>query len=321
MKNTIKLFLLVLALAGFALAQTATPWTTLAASMTVSATTINLASSTNVVAMGVDNVPLTGVYVDRDFFTITTNANSATGSGNVWNIKRVASGGFAIRAPHASGAVAIVAPMSVFDQGPYDKSGTCTASLFPYTIYVQLRTGNLARCSGGSWVVGTPLSNPAQPYAAFTTLSPANPIATNSTTHVAGTIWFSQIFIPRTVVLTGACQLNGATVTTDNSIVALYDSGGSLMANSVLTGVADASYASIYQCQAFTAKVIVPGPATYFAALQTQNTTDNFQSYAAGSAPTNYGTQSQTGTFGTLAAMTTPTTTFTANKGPLMQVY
>lgn len=317
MKTIYRVLSVLLGVAALACAQTSTTFTTLAAAMAAGDKTISLSSSTSVTAATL--APATGLFIDREYLTIVSNVNSAN-TGNVWNVKRGVSG---LQAAHASGATVIVGPPSngPFERSQTDHTGTCTATLFAYLPIVNVLTGNVSRCAGGMWVVGGPLTNPAQPYSAFTTLSPGLEVASNSTSHVDGTIWFSQIFIPKTVVLTGACQLNGATVTTDNTIVALYDAGGVLMANSAVAGVADASNASIYQCQAFTSKVIVPGPATYYAAIQTKGTTDNFQAYAAGSAPTNYGTQSQTGTFGTLAAMTTPTTTFTANKGPLMMVY
>ncbi len=314
MNKTIRnLSLIALAFAGLCSAQSVTTQTTLASAQSRGDQTITLTSGTGVSAAGL--APVTGIYVDREYETVLSPVGTST---TVWNVKR---GVVSIQTPHVSGAIAFVSVPGTFDLGPNDRTGSCTATTFAYLPLIMVRTGSIVRCSGGAYVVGTPLTNTPQAYTAFATIAPPKGIATTSVAHVDGTIWFAQIRIPNTTLLTGACQLNGATVTTDNTIVALYDSGGVLLANSAVAGAADTSNASIYQCQAFLTAVVVPGPATYYAAIQTKGTTDNFQAYAAGGAPTNYGTQSQTGTFGTLAKMTTPTVTFTADKGPLMIVY
>lgn len=208
-------------------------------------------------------------------------------------------------------------------------SGSCTSSAqysLPVIIYGPNNSdfsGGTAYCVAGYWSVSTlgegqaPVTN-VQPFTAFTTLS--NSIAGVSVTDVAGTIWFSQLQIPNSATLTGACVLNGATVGTDKWIVALYDASGVLVANSATAGTTTAGV-SLYQCIAFTATASVVGPATYYLALQGNGTTDNFSAYKTGGAPTNYGTQSQAGVFGTLAAMTTPTVTFTTAKGPIGMVF
>jgi len=158
------------------------------------------------------------------------------------------------------------------------------------------------------------------PYTAFTTLSnPNSLIAATSVTDTVAEYW-SQIFIPVNTTLTGACLLNGATVTTDKHIVILFNSAGTVIANSALAGVAD-SGASRYQCQAFVTPVAVVGPQTYFVGTQPNGTTDNFLAYATGGAPTNYGTGLTTcAVFGTLCNIT-PTNIFTTAQGPLMMVY
>lgn len=308
----------ILLLASLCFGQTATTNTTLSIAMGRSDTTLTLVSSTGVSASN-GTAPVTGLYIDREYMEVVANVNSA-GTGNNWQIRRGVAG---IQSPHPAGAIVWVSVPGTFDKGPYDRVGTCTATSFAFLPIIQVQSGNLLRCVGGKWVTGNIPLNNAQPYTAFTTFSGANPIATTSVTDVNGTIWFSQISIPYNATLSGACVLNGATVGTDKWIVALYDSTGALVASSPVAGTTTAT-ASKYQCIAFTVpsgSIPVAGPQTYFVALQGNGTTDNFQAYATGGAPTNYGTQSQTGTFGTLAAMTTPTTTFTTAKGPLMYVY
>ncbi len=153
MKNIISTcFAAMLLLAGLsstpAQAQTTTTSTTLNAAMTNGDNTINLSSSTGVSAAGLS--PATGIYVDREYMTIVSNVNAA-GTGNVWNVKRSVAG---LRGPHVNGSVVWVGPVSngVFDQGPYDRSGACTATSIPYLPVIEVRTGRKMNCDGnGQW--------------------------------------------------------------------------------------------------------------------------------------------------------------------------
>ncbi len=297
-------------------AQTATTQTTLSAAQTVNQNTVTLTSATGVTAWNGTNV-VTALFVDNEYEEITTLV-----SGTTYNVRRGAQG--TRKTGHASGAVVWIGPPSYFDNGPYDLTGSCTASTVTNTPRPNIRTGNLQRCIGGVWVTGimqeqVGMGHAGYPYTTFTTISVPNGIATSSVTDVAGKIWASQLYIPSNATLTGACVLNGATVGTDKWIFALYDASGALVANTATAGVTTAT-ASKYQCIAFTATVQVAGPMTYYIAVQGNGTTDNFQAYATASVPTNYGTTAQTGTFGTLAAIT-PSITFTAAQGPLMMVY
>lgn len=291
-----------------------------------------VASSTGISAT---SITAAGTYlaVDKEVVQVTSAGSSAT----CWNVKRGQLGTSA-QASHASGAVVWVGnvatgtgdPSRPFAGGVLTNnvpSGTCTASAqysLPVIIYGPANSpyaGTRAYCTGGYWVVGFPqqITSGAYPYSAFTTLSPPNAIATASVTQVAGTKWFSQISIPYDTLLTGACLLNGATVGTDKVIYFLADSAGTVLATTATAGTTTAT-ASKYQCIAFTGTIRVAGPGTYFIGVQTNGTTDNFQTYAANSAPTNYGANSATGTFGTITTIT-PTVTFTASKGPLMMTY
>lgn len=158
------------------------------------------------------------------------------------------------------------------------------------------------------------------PYTAFTTLQqPHDLIAPVAITDTIAEYW-SQIFIPTSTTLTGACLLNGATVTTDKHIYILFNAAGAIIANTILTSVAD-SGASRYQCQDFVTPVAVIGPGTFFVGTQPNGTTDTFFTYTAAGAPTKYGTGiTAAGVFGTLVAIT-PTSAFTTAVGPLMMVY
>lgn len=318
-----------------AYAQLATTNTTLSAAIAANTTTQwCVASATNI---SVPSAAATGTYlfVDKEAVQVTSAGSSAT----CFNVKRGQLGTSASFS-HSSGAVVWVGNVATgtgdnshpFSGGVLTTnvpSGSCVATA-QYSLPVIVVApnysdfaGGLARCVAGQWSVSTlgeaqTQVTTVQPYTAFTTLS--NSIAGVSVTDVNGTIWFSQLQIPNSATLTGGCVLNGITVGTDKWIIALYDATGALVANTATAGTTTAG-ASLYQCINFTATVSVVGPATYYLALQGNGTTDNFQAYKTGGAPTNYGTQSQTGTFGTLAAMTTPTTTFTTAKGPIGMVF
>jgi hypothetical protein len=149
---------------------------------------------------------------------------------------------------------------------------------------------------------------------------PLADVAKGTITDVNGKIWYSSLQVASNFIATGACILNGSTVATDKWILAIYDSTGTLLTSTALAGTTTAN-ASKYQCIAFNAPIGVTGPAQYFIALQGNGTTDTFQAYAANGAPSSYPTGSQTGTFGTLAAITSIPTTFTAAVGPVMTLY
>jgi hypothetical protein len=314
--NTLRnLFLASLLAVGIASAQYTTSPLTLAAPMGIGDQTVTLSASTGVSAQGVANQVLTALVIDQEYLEVVANV-----AGNQWQVRRTGGGnggGGSVRSAHANGATVYVGVPGAFDNGPNDLVGPCTGT----AVRPNVRTHNISRCVAAVWQQGVAPRNPSMPFTGFATLAnPGNLIAPTSVTHVDGTEWFSQISFPYNATLTGACWMNGATVTTDNTIAFLTDASGAVLATSALAGAADTGHASQYQCAAFLATVAVVGPATYYVGIQTKGTTDNFLAYATGGAPTGYGTGSQTGTFGTIAAIT-PTTTFTPAKGPLLMVY
>lgn len=141
-----------------------------------------------------------------------------------------------------------------------------------------------------------------------------------STTPVAGTTYWSDIYIPETAkVLTGVGILNGATVGTNKWVVALYASaGGAALANSALAGVLT-SGANAFQEVPFTGTYTVLKPGRYWIGAQLDGTTDRFRTIAAATW-IDVLTKSATGTFGTVPSLTVPTT-FTADAGPIAYVY
>ena len=213
--------------------------------------------------------------------------------------------------------VSTLGPVNVSVVGDNVTASSTTQAAFTVngTTVMKLPTTGGITFPGGTGQVTT-----SQPYTAFSTFPVALVGLITSTTDVAGQIWFSQLFIPSSTTLTGICILAGGGAMTDNWIGGLYNAAGTLVANTALAGTALAT-ASAYNCVNFTATVAVTGPQTYFAAFQGSGTTaGQMYIYGTKAAPNNYGTGTQAGSFGTLAAIT-PTVTYTAAKGPVMSVY
>jgi len=249
---------------------------------------------------------------------LTTSANYAHASGaTVWVGNPAVSSGDNSR-PFSGAFI------------PEPPSGTCTASA-QYSLPVivtgsataqGLYSGDVYYCRGGYWAKGD-AQIPAAPYTSFTTLAlPGIPLATMaaSVTDVNGKVFYSQLSVPANATLTGACLLNAATATTDKVIYILWDGAGNVVATTALAGTT-VSGASQYQCLAFTNKVNVQGPGTYFIGVQGNGTTSTFYAYTTGGNTTGYATAAVTGgTFGTIAAIA-PSTTFHDVTGPLMSTY
>lgn len=140
-----------------------------------------------------------------------------------------------------------------------------------------------------------------------------------NTTLVAGTLYRCEIHVPYWASWTGIGLLNGATVGTNNHLVALYDSNGVLIANSVLAGTLSAG-ANAFQQRAFTSPTPPLAPGRYFLAMQANGTTATLRTWAAVNGG-NQMTASSAGTFGTLPASFVPPTTFTADVGPIAHLY
>ena len=159
-------------------------------------------------------------------------------------------------------------------------------------------------------------------YTQFTTFPMNLALASyTSVTDIAGQQWFSSLFIPNSVTLTGACFMVGSSPATDVVTVGLWSSTGTLLANGSLSGTVVAG-AGTLQCQAFVTPVAVTGPGRYFVGLMGNSThATEFLMYPAGSAPTQYATGiTAAGSFGTMTNIT-PTSAFTAGQGPIMAVY
>jgi hypothetical protein len=151
MKTIRNLTLALFAVATLAFSQAVTTSTTLAQAQGARDTIVTLTSSTNVLARGVDNVVQTGIYVDREYEIILSNANAA-GTGNVWNVLRGGGTGAqgTLQAPHLSGATVWLGSPAIFDLGPNDRTGSCANASFVSLPLIEVRSGTLMNCDANS---------------------------------------------------------------------------------------------------------------------------------------------------------------------------
>ena len=140
-----------------------------------------------------------------------------------------------------------------------------------------------------------------------------------NTADVAAKVFIASLQLPVDKAITGIGCLQGGTATTDKTIFALYNSSGTLLANSALAGTT-LSGASTFQRQAFVTAVTEPA-GLYYVSVQGNGTAAGAIATIAASTYLQVATGSVTGgAFGTLPAITPPTT-FTADVGPICYVY
>lgn len=137
-----------------------------------------------------------------------------------------------------------------------------------------------------------------------------------SAVHVAGTMYRSEVWLPASKALTGIAVLNGATAATDNVQVSLYDASGNLLAQSAATLAAGAN---VMQDIPFTTPYAARGPGLFIVQVQANGTTTTTRRLAAGT--TGLMAAAVAGTFGTIPATITPPATFTADAGPIIDLY
>lgn len=135
--------------------------------------------------------------------------------------------------------------------------------------------------------------------------------------HVAGTTYVAEVELNLAKTVNGIAVLNGGTVGTNKRIVAIYSRlGGAALANSALAGITS-SGANSFQSHNFTSSIILQA-GRYFVAVQADGNTDNARMVAANTFRQT--TTSVSGSFGTLPSLTAPTT-FTADVGPIVELY
>jgi hypothetical protein len=136
-------------------------------------------------------------------------------------------------------------------------------------------------------------------------------------TMVSGSRYYSALVIGNPATITGVQVLIGTTGGTDNWLAELHSPTGVLLATSALAG-ALVGTASTWQRFVFTATYNLTVPGTYWIAIQGNGNTAKLATLNSDVNPTFTG--SATGSFGTSASITPPTT-YTANLGPMGLVY
>ena len=137
------------------------------------------------------------------------------------------------------------------------------------------------------------------------------------TTMVAGSVYYIRLEVPTNFTATNINVLQGTISGTDKWIGAIYNSAGTKVGNSAIAGVT-VTTSNTFLVLPLTATASLVGPGVYYLSVSSNGTTDKFRSVAA-STFVSRTTGSATGSFGTLVAITAPTT-FTANVGPIAYV-
>ena len=324
MKNILKASFVLAALLVAALpihAQTILTQTTLSAAVTqTTARTMSLAAGTNV-SVGSD------LYVDRELdVVISCSPTCPSSSATTVTIQRGASGTAA--GTHSSGALVFVGAPAAFSTNPrvnWPSNGSCTRGNELYLPVINVSTGTIADCIGGVWIKGLVTSG-ATTASRFRVYAPEpgavayTSINSTGTATIATEVYCSEVFLPTSKNLTGIALLAGTANSTDKHYVILYDNTGVAIANSALAGATGNTTASAFQQYNFTTPYFAVGPAQYFACFQSNGTTDTVRMAVTG-VNDNILTKGQTGaTFGTIPALTVPTT-FTTAVGPYVYLY
>lgn len=327
MKKTLQFAALILGLAlcAPAFGQTVLTMTTLSAAVSDSSVQrFTLASATGVTAPSTsDSTKATVLYVDREAVDVTAV------SGTTITVMR-GTNSTAGRS-HISGALVFVIPsyLVTFSGGSYGgnpavPAGSCTRANETYLPRVQFISGLITDCIGGQWVTGDALGTqrPSTPY-----LSPAIGGTLQTAIDTAGNAagatteeYCTQVNLPYSKYTTGLAVLNGTTVGTNKWLYILRDSSGNLLANSATAGTTTAG-ASTYQQIAFVTPYYAVGPATYFACLQANGTTDTYRRVVTAANEGLFAGKITGGTFGTIVNPITAPASFTTALGGYWEFY
>ena len=225
--------------------------------------------------------------------------------------------------PYASGAIVTLpdaTESALIAQGLATASLTTSEpSLIQSEVQQVTQYGNIALASRAGQTAFTSTTMQGPSFVCNAPFGNAALTATGtSSVHVAGTLNVSEIFVPHWNTWKGISVLNGTTASTDNMLVALYGSNGTLIANSAVAGTLCAN-ASTFQARDFLIPATLP-PGRYFIGVQSSGTTAHTNKFVSANGPLIL-TTSSTGTFGTVPASITPPTTFTTAVGCVAALY
>jgi len=140
--------------------------------------------------------------------------------------------------------------------------------------------------------------------------------AGNNTAFVTTDTYIAEVFIPATVTVNGVAVLMGTAAGNGDIAVALANSAGTIVAQSTASTITTGT-STTYTQVSFATPYVAVGPSTYYVCVQGNSTSDKFMTHLAG----NFGASLKTSqTFNTFTNITPPTT-FTANQGPVADLF
>jgi hypothetical protein len=328
MKKLITSLMLLAALCAIAgAAPTVLPTTTLSAAVTSSQNYVFLASVTNVTgpSQPVSNGDIgnptgaswTVLWVGSEAIRVTQTPGTSSQPVYVergWQ-------GTPTEAHNSGDLVWVASPYQLYYNVGALPAGACTRASLSVVPQINIHTAVISDCLGGYWVNGVGTALPPSHIQSPVVGGIAVTSLTNGVAMPVSDMSCTEVFVPYNKLLTGIGLLNGATASTDNHLVVLYDATGNLLANSATAGVT-ASGASDYQYIAFTSKYFAVGPAQYYGCYQTNGTTGLVHmADSATGADTIWAGYIGTQTFGTIPATITVPTTFTTAQGVMLALY
>ena len=253
----------------------------------------NITSQANPISFAVGSA--TGFTANTTMLVVNKEAMLVTGvSGTTITAQRGYNGTVAMQ--HNSGDVVFVGALNNFYTSP-PNGGRCTAAsqrVLPY-IAIDRTDGNKVKiwnCNNSFWeeqqlpnstTTWRPRYCTAGDLGSLTLLRTFAASAFDygtSTTPVAGTIYYSTVFLPRTMRITGISSANGTVAGTDNLIYVLYRADGTPLAQTAAAGTT-ASGIDDFQDIAFTTPFVATGPARYWIGVSASGTTTRLRTMSA----------------------------------------
>lgn len=220
-------------------------------------------------------------------------------------------------------------PCTVYGSTPDTVNGAATATgvILPgFGAMIAVARGYVQSTGVGSWdaliVPSAALSGSLLRYASIPIGGVAYGSLGTNTTDIAGQVWVTSIYIPVQKTITKLGVLQGGTATTDSVVMGIYNSAGTLIGNTALAGTL-LSGASTFLEAALTNPAsgsLVLTPGLYYLSVQGNGTTAGAIRTVATATYIDVVSQVNAGVFGTLPAITPPTT-FTAGQAPIMTVF
>jgi hypothetical protein len=200
--------------------------------------------------------------------------------------------------------------------GGYLQAGQDIGSQSEDNVTVGLNVNGATPSGGGRLKVGNILIGPT----ALASIGTA-------TTDIAGQWWLTDILIPYNRTITKIGVLQGSTATTDNIMVAIWDSYGKLVGSSAVAGALLAGANTFKELAlvlnnvgATVTSLKLFGPQRYFIGVQGNGTAAAAIQTVKAATYIDVLGEILAGTFGTVPATITPPTTWTADLAPVVYV-